>query len=485
LTGFLIIHSYPLIIFFKILPLLLSKQSVEKVLIGGGKNMRNKIIGIFVCILMISCTTMTFALTPFSRDEQQVKHQFFDTAPAPLPLSKGWLKTFGGTDFDMGYSVQQTADSGYIVTGYTTSFGAGGYHVWLLKTDSNGNEEWNKTFGGEGTGYSVQQTTDEGYIITGDKYSNDTYFDVWLIKTDVSGNMMWNKTFGGTETDVGSSVQQTTDGGYIITGWTFLPDASTAVWLIKTDDNGNKLWDKTFGGGVGYSVQQTTDGGYIITGNTASFGAGECDVWLIKTDSNGDKVWDKTFERKTLLATNYNVGRSVQQTSDGGYIIAGWTGKKIYHKIDVWLIKTNSEGYKVWDRTFGGIGDQSGSSVQQTTDGGYIITGSRDIQRGPPREPEHHADVLLIKTNRFGIKLWDRTFGGLGDEVGCSVQQTTDGGYIVTGYTTSFGAGGDVLLIKTNSHGKSKTLPFVYLWLEKLFQRFPHAFPLLRQLMGY
>jgi hypothetical protein len=353
-----------------------------------------------------------------------------------------WVKTFGGSNDDWGSSVQQTSDGGFILVGYTASFGAGGPDVWLIKTDADGNKQWDRTFGGGGSdwGSSVQQTSDGGFIIVGDTASFGAgWADVWLIKTDANGNKQWDRTFGGSGLDSGSSVQQTSDGGFILVGYTASFGAGD-VWLIKTDANGNKLWDRTFGGGnldEGRSVQQTSDGGFIIVGYTASFGAG--DVWLIKTDADGNKLWDRTFGGSMV-----DRGYSVQQTSDGGFIIVGWTWSFGAGGPDVWLIKTDADGNKLWDRTFGGSDWDEGYSVQQTSDGGFIIVGwTWSFGAGGP-------DVWLIKTDADGNKLWDRTFGGSMVDRGYSVQQTSDGGFIIVGATRSFGAGDyDVLLIKS------------------------------------
>ncbi|MEP7170165.1 MAG: hypothetical protein ABI855_12400, partial [Bacteroidota bacterium] len=361
-------------------------------------------------------------------------------------------KTFGGTGDEYGWSIQQTTDGGYVNAGYTSSFGAGDYDVYLIKINDNGDSLWTKTFGGTGTdnGLSVHQTTDGGYIITG---STNSYgagdHDVYLIKTDTIGDTWWTKTFGGTNRDEGYSVQQTTDGGYIIAGVTYSFGAGYSdAYLIKTGINGDTLWTRTFGGtgsDGGRSVQQTTDGGYIITGYTSSFGTGSGDVYLIKANGNGNSLWTKTFG-----GTNMDLGYCVQQTTDGGYIIVGATISFGAGSDDVYLIKTNSIGNLIWSKTFGGTLGNGGFSVQQTTDGGYIITGyAPNIAQGTQK-------VYLIRTDINGDSLWTKVFNGIMAEGGNSVTETTDGGFIITGLTVSFGAGvADVYLIKTDSLGNS------------------------------
>jgi hypothetical protein len=361
-----------------------------------------------------------------------------------------FARTYGGMSDDRAFSVQQTSDGGYIVAGSTYSFGAGDYDIFLIKTDANGNIQWAKTYGGTDgdIAWSVQQTLDGGYIVAGWTNSFGAGgVDVFLIKTDANGNIQWAKTYGGTGYDLAYSVQQTSDGGYIAASWT--DSFGAGIWdifLIKTDANGNIQWAKTYGGtgeDLVSSVQQTSDGGYILAGWTTSFGAGSSDFFLIKTDANGNLQWAKTYG-----GISHDAAYSVQQTSDGGYIVAGYTFSFGAGNYDFFLIKTDANGNIIWAKTYGEAGYDLAYSVQQTSDGGYIVAGyTYSFGTGS-------FDFLLIKTDASGNVQWAKTYGGTGDDGALSVQQTSDGGYIVAGYTSYFSAGAvDIFLVKTDANG--------------------------------
>ncbi len=375
-----------------------------------------------------------------------------------------WEKTYGGTSFDRALSVQQTSDHGYIITGLTYSYGQGECDVFLVKTDANGNALWTKTYGGadEDVGFSVRQTPDNGYIIAGYTGSFGATVDVYLIKTDENGDTIWTRTYlgpGGGE-DVGQSVQLTRDGGYIIAGYCE-QFSSKYVYFLKTDAAGNRLWRGTCGAtedDYGFSVDTTSDGGYIIAGRTSSYGSGDEDVYLVKLNGSGNVVGFQTYG-----GTRGDRGYSVQQTSDGGYIIAGRTSS-FAEVADVYLIKTNRFLDTVWTRTYGGASVDEGYSVQQTSDGGYIVAGETySFGAGA-------MDGYLIRTDPGGDTLWTKTYGGSGWDVCWSVQECHDNGYIVAGYTRSFGhPDGDFYLIRTE--------PYVGIWDES----FPEVIPAISQ----
>ena len=305
---------------------------------------------------------------------------------------------------------------------------------------------WSRTFGGSSYEYchSVQQTTDGGYILGGRTHSYGAgSADFWLVKTDVSGTEEWSNTFGGGGSDWFWSVQQTSDGGYILGGETRSYGAGwDDFWLVKTDSNGDSLWSRTFGGSSHdgcYSVQQATDGGYILGGYTESYGAGHRDFWLVKTDVSGTEEWSRTFG-----GSSHEECQSVQQTLGGGYILGGYTESYGAGSDDFWLVKTDSNGDSLWSRTFGGSSHEECQSVQQTLGGGYILGGYTESYGAGS------DDFWLVKTDSNGDSLWSRTFGGSGWDNCFSVQQTSDGGYILGGNTSSYGAGtDDFWLVKT------------------------------------
>jgi len=261
-----------------------------------------------------------------------------------------WTRVYGGIESDVAREVQQTFDGGYIVIGYTLSFGAGNSDVWLLKTDSLGDTLWTKTYGGAlyDYGFSGQQTADSGYIVAG-CYNNENFCaeykkinfgdvggDVYLIKTDKYGNMVWSKTFDTGQWEKGYSVKQTTDSGYIIAGYSYLSSFGARVYVIRTDESGDTLWTRKYGTGYnnsGQSIEQTLDGGYIITGTLDS------DLCFIKIDSLGFITWSNTYG-----GVPGDIGYSIIHTSDGGYTAAGetFTPDSGYGS-DVWLIHLGPE----------------------------------------------------------------------------------------------------------------------------------------------
>ena len=359
------------------------------------------------------------------------------------PPETEWEKTFGGSGFEFAESVRQTADGGYIIAATTASYGAGAYDLYIIKTDVLGNKEWEKTFGGSDydCARSVAQTTDGGYIIAGDAKSYGVSRDAYLVKTDALGNKEWEKTFGGSDYDCARSVEQTTDGGYIIAGDTKSYGAGWFdAYLVKTDALGNIEWEKTFGGSdydQAESVAQTTDGGYILVGATTSYDVNG-DAYLVKADALGNMEWEKTFG-----GSDYDYARSVEQTTDGGYILVGDTGSYNVNG-DIYLVKTDALGNIEWEKIIDSSSWDDGFSVEQTTDGGYIIagdTGCNDV----------NGDAYLVKTDASGNIEWEKTIGGSDYDCARSVQQTTDGGYIIAGDSASYGAAeGDVYLAKVS-----------------------------------
>jgi len=393
--------------------------------------MRTKLIGVMVCTLMILATTLSVA---GNIGNERIKIVNSENVFSEVTPPEVWNKTYGGDYYDGGFSVQETGDGGYIFCGNTIPSGESYSDVYLVKTDADGNVEWENNYGGSDAeyGYSVQETSDEGFIVAGsiDYYDSDDG-DVYLLKTNAVGDFIWSAIHGGGELDEAFSVQQTSDGGYIVVGFTDSDTTSRDIYLIKTDSIGKDTWIKTFGGSgsnIGYCVKQTSDFGYIIAGSTDSTGSNS-DVWLIKTDDDGTEEWNRKYG-----GSDYDSASSVQETSDYGYIITGKTLSYGAGSQDVWLIKTNPLGIKDWDVTFGGTGSDIGEEVQETSDGGFIVAG-HTTSFGAGSE-----DVYLIKTDSSGTSLWSKTIGGAEIDRGHSVYQTSGDDYIVAGETLSYGS---------------------------------------------
>jgi len=329
-----------------------------------------------------------------------------------------WTKTFGGTNEDYGWSVEQTNDGGFIISGSTNSepFTTGGRNTWLIKTNENGDTLWTNTYGGnsEDNGRSVKQTNDLGYIVCG---------HIHLTKTDSSGNLQWQKEYHAdynpTYLAVFYDVEQTTDGGYIVTG-----SIHPSQWIIlKTDSFGNEEWRYTKLVGSdsrGYSVVEASDGGYVSTGIFHPYPSGRY-MGLIKVDSEGEFVWQKSFGQSYFECYAY----SIKKTFDNGYIITGelWREGNPNNIKDILLLKTDENGNQLWGKEIGGSGSQIGYSVDQTIDSGYVVTGN-----------------CVIRTDEDGDSIWSKTISGY------SIQQTDDRGFIIVG-SSSF----DVYLVKIES----------------------------------
>ncbi|WP_309641011.1 T9SS type A sorting domain-containing protein [Flavobacterium sp.] len=405
-----------------------------------------------------------------------------------------WQKTLGGTEFDSARSILQTPDGGYIVAGSSISNNGdvsgnhGGSDVWVVKLSSLGDIIWQKSLGGSGGDYatSIQLTTDEGYIVAGSSSStngdisgNHGDSDFWVVKLSPVGNIVWQKSLGGTGYDYATSIQQTSDDGYIVAGISMSNNGDASgnhgsqdYWVVKLSSLGDIVWQKSLGGTNGdyaTSIQQTSDHGYIVAGGSdsnngdASGNHGSYDFWVVKLSSEGDIVW-----QKSLGGTDYDNANSIQQTSDGEYIVVGQSMSNngdvsINHgSYDFWVVKLSSLGDIVWKKCLGGTNADYANSIQQTTNGEYIVAGRSYSNDGDIVSGHHeYYDFWVILLNSSGTILAQKSLGGSGgDDVAYSVQQTTDGMYVIAGGTSS--NDGDV----SGNHGNED------FWVVKLNQEF-------------
>jgi hypothetical protein len=414
-----------------------------------------------------------------------------------------WQKSLGGTYDDYAYLIQQTTDGGYIIAGESLSndgdvtghYGTTTYNdYWVVKLNSIGTIAWQKSLGGtyDDRATSIQQTMDGGYIVAGHSKSNDgdvtghhgttSYYDYWVVKLNSTGTIEWQKSLGGTFDDWGQSIQQTTDSGYIIAGYSSSNDGDVTghhgtttthdYWVVKLNSTGTIEWQKSLGGTYNddaSSIQQTTDGGYIVAGVSSSndgdvtghHGTSNYeDYWVVKLNSTGIIAW-----QKSLGGTSSDFAESIRQTTDGGYIVAGFSSSNDgdvtgnHGSLDYWVVKLNPTGTIAWQKSLGGTDVDLGLSIHQTTDSGYIIAGSCGSNDGDVTVNHGFYDYWVVKLNSTGTIQWQKSFGGTISECAYSILQTTDGGYIVAGM--SFSNNGDV----TGHHGTSSTNDY---WVVKL-----------------
>jgi len=403
-----------------------------------------------------------------------------------------WQKSLGGSLWDVGSSIQQTGDGGYIVAGltYSNDGDVSGNHgeadYWIVKLNSDGNIQWQKSLGGSAwdEGNVIQQTADGGYIVAGLTESNDGDVsgnhgtaDFWIVKLNSDGNIQWQKSLGGSSWDVANAIQQTADGGYIVAGMTESNDGDVSgnhgkadCWIVKLNSDGSIQWQNSMGGSrhdAANSIQQTDDAGYIVAGRSNSIDGdvsgnhGSADYWIVKLNSTGIIQW-----QKSLGGFGLDVANSIQLTADGGVIIAGYSFSNDgdvsgnHGESDYWIVKLTSTGIIEWQKALGGYRKDASYSTQQTADGGYIVAGQAESYEGDVTGHHGWTDFWIVKLNSVGSFQGGKSLGGSAGEDASSILQTTDGGYIVAGY--SYSNNGDV----SGNHGESDV------WIVKLSPEF-------------
>lgn len=362
-----------------------------------------------------------------------------------------WARTYGGVDSDRASSLELTSDGGYVVAASSTSFSPNPLDLefWVFKVDSQGNVEWEKTYGGPDgdEAEAIVETSDGGYLVAGETSSFSADADLWLLKLDSDGDIEWEKAYGGSSDNaIFGSIRQTSDTGYIVAATrcdpTPIGGCHPVFWILKLDSEGEIEWENMYNefANEANSVQETSDGGYIVGGISTM---GSSDMRILKLNSTGGVEWKRSYNGGA-----FDYASSIQQTFDGGFIVQGATDRAGINSCScVWVVKLDSDGEIEWESVFSPIGS---SSIEQTSDGGFVMAG------------EMSADLLVLKLYSDGKVHWAKKYGGSNYDTAVSfevndqetIKETADGGYVVTGTTSSFGAGGsDVLILKIDSEG--------------------------------
>ncbi len=361
--------------------------------------------------------------------------------PAWADLTMLWSRTCGGPGNDGARALALTLDGGYILAGYTYSFGAGEGDILLVKTDATGREEWTRVLGGGGRdhGIGVCGTSDGGSVLTGYTMSAPgADKDLCVIKTDAEGGPVWSRTYGGERTDEGWAVKELGDGSLLVAGRTESRGAGGSdFYVLKLAADGDTVWTRTFGGAEwdwAYSLCETSDGNYGIVGTTGST-SGNRDIWAVKITPAGAALWTQAYG--SLVAADADWGWAVHPTSEGGLVIAGhYNDHAVNDAGEAWLIYTDAAGAVEWSYTYGGTSYyEHGHGLCATDDGGYLACG---IKKDPATQ---RNDLLLIKTDGDGNEQWLQTIALASRDWAAGILAIGPGRYTVGGYTDGAGAG--------------------------------------------
>jgi hypothetical protein len=363
-----------------------------------------------------------------------------------------YQKTYGGTGTSAAACIKQTADGGYIFSGTTDSLGAGGNDFYLVKTTWAGDTVWTKTYGGSGNESSpyVEQTSDGGYVLAGTSASFGAGADdMLIIKTSSTGGLQWAKTIGGAGSDEAFVIHEISGGGYIVGGWTSgFGAGGFDAYVAKLNSSGSFVWAKTYGtSGDEFctDIQQTADGGFVMTGTINSYFTGDStDVYVIKTDSSGAIAWSKR-----IGSNKGDYANCIIQTMDGGYAIGGLIDKGSPQYDNVLLIKLDVSGAVSFSKNYNHGVTETCNSIKETAGGNFILAGQTVGTASS-------LDAYLVKTDNAGAVLFAKNYGGTDVENASYVSIANDGGYIIAGYTSSFGAAGQSAYItRTDTAGNS------------------------------
>jgi hypothetical protein len=360
-----------------------------------------------------------------------------------------WERTYGGTGDDRAFYATTVAD-GYVVVGSSTSFKQDTAVAWVLKLDHDGNMLWNQTFfEGAGSEFRYVLGLDDGFLLVGNVFlpSGDT--DGYVVRIDAEGNLRWNITLGGEKVDKLFSAVEVQD-GFVLVGLTYSFGNDSDVWVVKTDVNGNEVWNKTYGGALedaGRAIAATEDNHYVVAGYTNSMGNGDYDFLLLKIDASGNPSWNKTYG-----GTQSDKAYAIAETADG-YVVVGDTRSKGAGDNDAWIIKVDLDGNLVWDKPVGGEGFDMPTCVAVSNYGGYLVGGFTFSFGNGER------DFWLFKVDDQGNIPWSCTVGRSAFEEAYAVFETAENEFVMAGWTKSIGQGHyDFYVVKVGVENTSNWL---------------------------